>query len=169
LSSVVDDSRVVPAILPRLRLVRGILLWYATFVLSLILIWYQALPFPYDFTVFPLLIFYTMFFSFLIVTFELYYGAKFLRKPSTNILSGEPIAVLVLSLYVEILVMMMLLISPFNLHSSIPLLFFALALVHFAIYISLFLLEVSILYSKYSSRPQKVPEIINSYTPERYR
>jgi hypothetical protein len=157
MSSEETESKEIPTNLPRLRIVRGVLLWYAAFVFSSIFIWYPGFY----------IAFYIISLSFVFGIYELYYGAKFYRKPTSNILSFESNAILVLSFLTENLAFMIFLTTSSLV--SIPQVFLALALIHFTLYMSSFLLEVRILYSEYLSRPKKVPEFIDSYIPERYR
>jgi hypothetical protein len=167
LSPEVKEVKVIPSIIPLLRLARGLMLLLASLVCYLIYIWYKAQSSPWVDDTFGIFAFPAIFISFTFGSYELYYGVKFIRIPTSNLLSFESNVILVMSLISEMMVIMFYLISP--LMYSTPQLKVVLVLINFSLYLSFFLLEVRILYSMYSSRPKRVPEFNDSYIPERYK
>lgn len=157
------EPKATPSVIPLLRLARGLMLLLAALVCYLIYIWYNAQSFWWADGTFEISATIAIFASFAFGSYELYYGVKFIRIPTSNMLSFESNSILLLSIISEALFILFSLGSLWIF--STPQLFLAFVVIHFSIYMSLFLLEVRILYSEFSSRPKNIPE----YIKEKYR
>jgi len=104
-----------------------------------------------------------LFFISAIGCFELYYGVKFMKMPTSDVLSFESNSILLLSLVAEMYMPLyfQMLLRP----SSIPQWILGLVLIQILLYMIFFLLELKFMYSEYYSRPKNIPE----YVKEKYR
>lgn len=159
------EVKVIPIVIPRLRIARGLMLLLAGLGSYFFYIWYKAQLYTWDDGTFGQLAITVIVTSLAFAFYEIYYGVKFIRIPTSNVLSFESNSILILSLLSEIIVTLFFL-GLLGIYST-PLLI--LPLLHFTLYLICFLLEVRVLLSKYSSRTKRVPEFKDSYIPERYR